>query len=384
MARSNAATPPSAPVHISSPVVVTRPSIRNLALAGLLVLGAGALGLLVWHLGGTLLLILAAIVLGEGLRPAIWALQRRGVPFGIATGLVYLALAGGIVLLLVAIARPLVGESTQLVQALPGYQKQIQSNANLVLDRLHVDATQLSSLTGSLVGSLASLSREALGLGGAVAKALFDVVTIALLSVFWLTARRDLRPWVLGLFDEGNRGQAGIVFDDVAATFAGYVRGVGVNMVAIGALAFAVCWALHLPAPVLLGVAAGLAELIPLVGPFLGAVPAVLLGFTVGPFYPLLVAACFLVIQQLESNLLTPLVMRRVVGVRPFTLLGALLVGSALDGLLGALVAVPVAAAIQIVILSVVTPACQKRRRTAAQAEIEPEQAALRLEEVGT
>jgi hypothetical protein len=52
----------------------------------------------VWHLGDTLLLILAAVVLAEGLRPAIWALQRRGVPFGIATGLVYLALAGGLVL----------------------------------------------------------------------------------------------------------------------------------------------------------------------------------------------------------------------------------------------------------------------------------------------
>jgi predicted PurR-regulated permease PerM len=85
----------------------------------------------VWHLGDTLLLILAAVVLGEGLRPAIWALQRHGVPFGIATGLVYLALAGGLVLLLVSIARPLVGESTQLVQSLPGYQKQIQSRCSL-------------------------------------------------------------------------------------------------------------------------------------------------------------------------------------------------------------------------------------------------------------
>jgi predicted PurR-regulated permease PerM len=368
------------------PVLVTRPSIRNLSLAGLVVLGTAALGLMVWRLGDTLLLILAAVVLGEGLRPAIWELQRHGVPFGLATGLVYLALAGGIVLLLVAIARPLVGESTQLIQSLPGYQQQIQSNANLVLARLHVDQAQLSSLMGSLVGSLASLSREALGLGGTLARSFFDVVTIALLSVFWLTARRDLRPWLVGLFDERHRTQAGSVVDEVAATFAGYVRGVGVNMVAIGVLAFAVCWVLHLPAPVLLGLTAGLAELIPLVGPFLGAVPAVLLGFTVGPFYPLLVAACFLVIQQLESNLLTPLVMRRVVGVRPFTLLGALLVGSALAGLLGALVAVPVAAAVQIVILSVVTPAVQNRRKAVAKLQNEPDddQAALRLEEVGT
>jgi predicted PurR-regulated permease PerM len=365
-------------------VVVTRPSIRNLSLAGLVVLGAGALAIMVWRLGDTLLLILAAVILGEGLRPAIQSLQRRGLPFGIATGLIYLALTVAIVLLLIAMARPLVSQSTQLAQTLPSYQRQIQGNVTLVLARLHVDSAQLSSLTGMLVSSLGSVSKEALGLGGALVKAMFDMVTIVLLSVFWLTARRDLRPWLMSLFSDRHQAKAGDVIDDVAGTFAGYVRGVAANMIAIGILAFAVCWALRLPAPLLLGVAAGLAELIPLVGPFLGAVPAVLLGFTIGPFYPLLVAACFLVIQQLESNLFTPLVMRRAVGVRPFVLLGALLVGSALAGLLGALVAVPVAAAIQIVILDVALPAVlNSRPRAAAEVVGTAERASPRLEEAG-
>jgi predicted PurR-regulated permease PerM len=369
---------------LNATVVVTRPSIRNLSLAGLVVLGAGALAIMVWRLSDTLLLILAAVILGEGLRPAIQSLQRRGLPFGIATGLIYLALAIAIVLLLIAMARPLVSQSTQLAQTLPSYQRQIQGNVTLILARLHVDSAQLSSLTGMLVSSLGSVSKEALGLGGALVKALFDVVTIVLLSVFWLTARRDLRPWLMELFSERHQPKAGKVIDDVAGTFAGYVRGVAANMIAIGLLAFAVCWALRLPAPLLLGVAAGLAELIPLVGPFLGAVPAVLLGFTVAPFYPLLVAACFLVIQQLESNLFTPLVMRHAVGIRPFVLLGALLVGSALAGLLGALVAVPVAAAIQIVIVDVALPAVQNGRpRTATEVPAGAERAAPRLEEAG-
>jgi hypothetical protein len=69
---------------LNSTAVVTRPSIRNLSLAGLAVLGAGALAIMGWRLSDTLLLILAAVILGEGLRPAIQGLQCRGLPFGIA------------------------------------------------------------------------------------------------------------------------------------------------------------------------------------------------------------------------------------------------------------------------------------------------------------
>jgi predicted PurR-regulated permease PerM len=111
----------------------------------------------------------------------------------------------------------------------------------------------------------------------------------------------------------------------------------------------------------LLGVFAGLCELIPLLGPFLGAVPAVLLGFTVGPAYPLVVAAVFLVLQQLESNVLTPVVMKRQTGLRPFSVLLALIVGAALAGIWGALVAVPVWSALQIIVVRVVAPALRSR-----------------------
>jgi predicted PurR-regulated permease PerM len=87
----------------------------------------------------------------------------------------------------------------------------------------------------------------------------------------------------------------------------------------------------------------------------------VLLGFTVGPAYPLIVAAVFLGLQQLESNVLTPVVMRRQTGLRPFSVLLALILGSALAGIWGALVAVPVGSALQIVVVRVVAPALRNR-----------------------
>src|SRR5207253_5677595 len=90
-----------------------------------------------------------------------------------------------------------------------------------------------------------------------------------------------------------------------------------------------------------------------------------LLGFTIAPLYPLAVAAAFLVVQQVESNILTPVVMRHEVGIRPFVVILALLVGASLAGIWGALVAVPISSAIQIVIVRVVAPAIRSSQDSA-------------------
>jgi predicted PurR-regulated permease PerM len=142
-------------------------------------------------------------------------------------------------------------------------------------------------------------------------------------------------------------------------------------MVVIGVLAGIAVALLGLPSPVLLGIFAGITEAIPIFGPFLGAAPAVLLGFTVSPLYPLLVAAVFLVIQQVESNTLVPVVMNRVLALPPLTVVLALLVGGSLEGVAGALLAVPMAAALQVLVLRVVLPMLHIAQGRTEQAERE-------------
>ncbi len=151
----------------------------------------------------------------------------------------------------------------------------------------------------------------------------------------------------------------------------GYLRGVVINMVVIGVLAGIAVTALRLPSPVLLGIFAGVMEAIPIFGPFVGAAPAVLLGFTVSPLYPLLVAGVFLAIQQLESNTLVPVVMNRVVALPPLTVVLALLVGGALEGVPGALLAVPIGAAVQVLVIRVLVPMIHMAQGRTEQAETE-------------
>jgi predicted PurR-regulated permease PerM len=121
-------------------------------------------------------------------------------------------------------------------------------------------------------------------------------------------------------------------------------------MGSIGAAIASACALLGVPGALLLGLIAALAEAIPIVGPLLGAVPVVLVAATVSPQLALVMAGVCLVFQLIESNVLVPMVMRNTIGISPLLVLFSLLVGGAVGGLLGAFLAVPIAASAEIVL----------------------------------
>jgi predicted PurR-regulated permease PerM len=353
--RPTAAGPPR-------PVTIQPVTVRTLVLAGTAVLGVALAVWLVWHLFNQFLLVLTAIILAEGLRPVAAMVRRLGLPFWLGIGAAY----GGLILAIGLLVAVLSGPVIQEVALLPTYSAQIINTINSSVSAFNLTGDRLSQLVGTLLGAVGGFAGGVLQLGGGIAGLLGDLVSIFLLSVTWMAASGDLRAFVLSLFSPRRRELVGALTTEASRAFAGYVRGVVINMIAIGTLATLACWALRLPGPLVLGVFAGLCELIPLLGPFLGAVPAILLGFTISPAYPLIVAVVFLALQQLESNVLTPVVMKRQTGLRPFLVLLALIVGAALAGVWGALVAVPVGSALQIVVVRVVAPALTRRHASAS------------------
>jgi predicted PurR-regulated permease PerM len=346
------------PAAVTSTTVTIQPvTVRTLFLAGAAILGL-ALGVwLVWHLFNQFLLVLTSIILAEGLRPGASLIHRLGLPFSVGIAAVY----GGLILAIVVLVAVLSGPVLHDLALLPAYSAQIINTINSSVSAFNLTGDRLSQLAGTVLGAVGGFAGGILRLGGGLAGLLGDLASIFLLSVTWMAASGDLRTFVLSLFSPGRRELVGALTTETSRAFAGYVRGVAINMIAIGALATLACWALRLPGPLVLGVFAGFCELIPLLGPFLGAVPAVLLGFTISPAYPLIVAVVYLALQQLESNVLTPVVMRRQTGLRPFLILLSLIVGAALAGIWGALVAVPVGSALQIVVVRVVAPALKRR-----------------------
>jgi predicted PurR-regulated permease PerM len=344
-------------------------TVANLFQAGVGVLAVAALVWVLWNLLHVVLLALTAIILAEGLRPGVTLLGRYRLPFGLGVAVVYLVFVAVVLGIVALVSGPAV---TELI-SLSAYQPEVVRNVDRILGSFQISSEQLTGAAGAVLGAAGGVINGVIGVGRSLVSVLGDLLTVLLLSITWIAVTRDLRRFVVNLFAPPRQAFVSDLLTETSHAFAGYVRGVGVNMVAIGGLAMLACWLLRLPAPVLLGVFAGLCELIPLVGPFLGAVPAILLGFTISPVYPLIVAAAFLALQQLESNVLTPVVMRRAVGLRPFLVILALLAGAALEGIWGALVAVPLASAVQIVVVRVLAPAFRASQDAEVAAEAAPE-----------
>ncbi len=306
-----------------------------------------------------LLLLFAAITIAEAMRPAVLWMNRFHIPRWLGVLGIYLIGLGILSGLGYLISQPLVDQITQFINNFPQYSTDLVNftkNAQGALNSLPGGSTipnDLNNLLTSIANNIPSVIANILT---TIIGIISDVVITLFMALFWTAFSDGLREFALGFLPPRLRHQGAEVLDDMSQRLGGYVRGVIINMFVIGILAGLADWLLGLKFALLLGVFAGLNELIPLVGPFIGAAPAVLLGFIVSPTKGIIVALVYLLIQEFEGHTLVPLVMNRVVKLRPLTILVALSIGALLQGLIGALLAVPFAAVVQVFVVRVLTP----------------------------
>lgn len=324
-----------------------------------------ALWLLVTKALVGLLIFFVAIIIGEAARPIVLQLEKRHVPRPLGVLLVLLVAIGVLALLFWILLAPLVAEVGALTAHAPEYTTRLQEwmsawTSALQTNKLfggffnNVASQVISSLQG-LVPSLISVPFTLLS--GAFGVLLSLVVTLTM-TVFWVSSSARLRPFLLSLFPERLQPRVDDIFADMGRSLGGYVRGVLIAMLLIGVFTGAGLGILGVPYALLLGVLAGLTEAIPYLGPWLsGAVSVIVALVTVDPLKALEVVVLFLLVQQLEGNLVQPLVMSRSVHLDPLLVLIAILLGSELLGLMGAVLAVPFAALLQSVVTRAVAPA---------------------------
>jgi predicted PurR-regulated permease PerM len=329
---------------------------------GLVLLAVVATALLVVRLQELVLVLLIAVVLGEGLWPLVEVIERRGLPRAVSAALVYAAILSALAIFVVLLARPVVAEARLVLANLPLYQSLFQRNFSELLAQLSIDG----SVAPQVGSSLESIARAAFSVAAALFRGVVDVIVILLLSVLWLFSRGSAGRFALSLLPPAGREHAVGVWKEIDLGLAGYVRGVAINMVVIGVATGIAAALLGLPAPALLGLLAGLTEMIPIAGPIIGAIPAILLGFTISPYHPLLVALVYLVIQQVEAHTLVPLVMRHSVGLPALVVVVALAAGATLGGVGGAVIAVPVAFMVHVVVVRIVAPWIRARHAVTA------------------
>jgi predicted PurR-regulated permease PerM len=191
---------------------------------------------------------------------------------------------------------------------------------------------------------------QVLAVGLTVAQTIMVLLTLLTVVYFWLTERARLQRYILAFVPRERRRGSHRAWNAAESRLGRWVRGELILMGAIGLGTSVAYTLLGVPAALLLGLFAALAEAIPIVGPLIGAIPAVLVAATVSPQLALAVAGVYIVLQIIEGNVLVPIVMRNTIGISPFLVIISVLIGGAAGGFAGALLAVPIAAVGEILI----------------------------------
>jgi predicted PurR-regulated permease PerM len=323
-------------------------------------LGAVLVGLgfwLVFRFYNIAFTVFVALVLGTVIRPAVDWLGRRGMRRDAGVILVYLTLAALLVGFIMLLAPLLIEQAKGIVVKLPAYYQALRSgllgSTSALIQRLaqQLPAQLAIGIPGQSGAGLAlGAVGQALSYVGMVWRLLFVGAAILVLAFYWtLDGERLVRTAMLHYPSE-RRSDLQTLIAEMGTKVGAYIRGLSVLSVVVGALATIAYWIIGLPSPLVLGLLSGVFEAVPVIGPILGAVLPVLIALSIDPSKVIWVVVATIVIQQAENNLLVPRVMSKAVGVSPIVSLLALTAFSALFGLPGAVLAIPLAALIQIVL----------------------------------
>jgi predicted PurR-regulated permease PerM len=313
---------------------------------------------LLYRFSQVVFILFIAIVLGTVIRPIVTWLQRRGLPRIVGLILVYLLLLAlfiGFVLLLVPL---IVKQGTTITAAVPGYYQSLRAwminYPNQLIVRLGAflppalpNLMPAFQQTGPQVLATAE---QAWGYVSMTAKSIFIAILLLVLAFYWtLDGPRTIQSLLL-LVPQGQRESISELISAMETKVSSFIAGQGVLCLAIGALALISYLIIGLPNALVLALVAGIMEAVPMIGPLLGATVAGLVALSIAPIKLVWVILATVIIQQLENNLLVPRVMRKAVGVNPFVTLLAFFAFSSLFGMAGALMAIPMAAIIQLLL----------------------------------
>lgn len=329
---------------------------RRAARLGLAALSIAAALFALWSLRGILAPFLLAGAVAFLFAPAVGWCEARGLSRGWAVLLVYACVALGLAGL-VAFAAPVAeAEARELVVRLPEYSRFAQRAARHLSAhwaQLGLPAPLRAAAEGGADRLLARSADALRGWSEGLGRLLDAAISLALAPVLgyyilcdWPHIREAALRWL-----PPDRRQSFIrYFGELDAALSGYVRGQLILALAVAGLATAALFVLRVPYALLLGAFAGAGELVPYLGPVAGAIPAVLVALMRSPELALFVALAFVVIQEIESAVLGPLILRSTVGLHPLAVIFALLAGAELAGPVGLVLALPAVAALVVTV----------------------------------
>lgn len=316
-----------------------------------LALLAGAL-YLVYLVRDVIVLLFISLFLAVALGPAVDFFHRRRIPRAMSILLVYLLALIAVFLVGLLVVPPIVSQVQDVAKKAPQYIRDIRNNKTLreyddkykITQKLEQQANKLPSVLASAAGTLQSVT---VGVFSAAVK----LIAVLSITFFLLLDGQRLVNFMFGLMRSDREERFRGVATQVYGAVAGYVAGNLIISVVAGLVTYATLELLGVPFAVPLAVLVAFLDLIPLVGATIGAVVVGLVTLFVDfPTATIVWVIVAVVYQQVENHVVQPIVYRETVDVRPLVVIVSILIGAALLGVLGALVAIPVAATVQIIL----------------------------------
>jgi predicted PurR-regulated permease PerM len=357
-------------------VARNRPTVGVVVMATAAVLAVVLISYVLYRTLFILLLLFLALLIATAIEPIVnWL--RRG-PFNRSMGIlvVYIGLffiLGAMVYIIVSVFFSQLGSfasavSERVVEMRRGVEdidnSFLRQQAGLFVDVADGFVRNIS--TPDAPSTDEEKAAAVTGLTLTVAEVFFAIVTIFVVAFYWLTERTRIKRAFISWFPAKRANRIRRVWDDIEVKVGGWVRGQLILMLTVGIVSAIGYFVLGIKFWPALALVIALAEAIPLVGPYIGTAPAILIALTqqgndglplllgMGDFggitRALLVVAFAVVLQTIEGNVLVPRIMKNSVGISPLAVIVSILIGGVMAGLAGALVAVPLAGAVQVIL----------------------------------
>lgn len=335
----------------------TKPYILRVTIATILVIAIAVGAYFVWQVRSILLLLAIGILFGAIVDPLVNRIRRIGLSRGqalLSIYVVFFAVLGvGIYYVSPLLARQIGNFDKAIPEIFENLRNQaiVMENQTFKRSSLRV-ITQIESAWNGLRYDPNVNPDQAFSFVNTIFGASLSVISMLIVTFYWTVEKVAIKRGFLGLFPFGVRPRAHSIWDEVEYRIGGWARGQLLLMLSIGVISGTVYWAIDLRFWLALGIFAGLTEVIPYIGPILGGAAAAVVALTDSPQKAILVLILVFAIQQLEGAFLVPRIMKHAVGMTPLTVILAVLIGNQLGGPAGSIIAIPIGAAVQVIVSS--------------------------------
>jgi len=306
------------------------------------------------------ILILIALFLAMGLNPAVEALRRRNMSRVTAVTIIFTSVIAFVIFFALVVAPPVISQGTQLINKAPTLLADLTNNATInklndqygIIDTLQSKLTSVTSDGTLLISAFGGV----IGVGKSVLSGFFTFLTILVLTLYFITSLPQAVNLGLSLVPASRRERVGHLTNAIIARVGSFVGSQIVIAAMASVFVFVLSLVLGLPSPIAIGMIVFVCGLIPLVGHFLGSGIVTIIALTQSIAIGVIAFVAYVVYVQIEIYVVTPRIMKRTLAVPGAVTIISALIGSSLLGLVGGLLAVPVAASIILILDEVVIP----------------------------